>query len=85
MKNSTLAICKIFNPDPCLIVCLSEDPPSTGSDLEKQLLEAARSGDMEVVKVKNISRTINLYLNLGQLLTVYYVLCTIIIIMITMV
>ena len=30
---------------------LSEDPPSTGSDVEKQLLEAARSGDMEVVKV----------------------------------
>lgn len=54
MKNSTLAICKIFNPDPCLIVCLSEDPPSTGSDLEKQLLEAARSGDMEVVKVRSI-------------------------------
>jgi len=29
----------------------AEDPPSTGSDVEKQLLEAARSGDMEVVKV----------------------------------
>lgn len=32
-------------------IFLSEDPPSTGSDVEKQLLEAARSGDMEVVKV----------------------------------
>ena len=30
---------------------LSEDPPSTGSDVEKQLLEAAKSGDMELVKV----------------------------------
>lgn len=30
---------------------LSEDPPSTGSDVEKQLLEASKSGDMELVKV----------------------------------
>ena len=29
----------------------TEEPPSTGSEIEKQLLEAARSGDMEVVKV----------------------------------
>ena len=31
--------------------CFTEEPPSTGSEIEKQLLEAARSGDMEVVKV----------------------------------
>lgn len=36
-------------------IFLSEDPPSTGSDVEKQLLEAARSGDMEVVKVNGDS------------------------------
>jgi len=34
-----------------ILFVLAEDPPSTGSDVEKQLLEAARSGDMEVVKV----------------------------------
>ena len=34
------------------IFFLSEDPPSTGSDVEKQMLEAARSGDMEIVKVQ---------------------------------
>ena len=34
------------------VIAFTEDPPSTGSDVEKQLLEAARSGDMEVVKVK---------------------------------
>ncbi|XP_029212832.2 poly [ADP-ribose] polymerase tankyrase-1-like [Acropora muricata] len=38
---------------------LQEDPPSTGSDVEKQLLEAARSGDMEVVKKLCTPQTVN--------------------------
>ena len=40
--------------------CLTEDPPSTGSDVEKQLLEAARSGDMEVVKVQKMNNLLDL-------------------------
>lgn len=44
-------------------IFLSEDPPSTGSDVEKQLLEAARSGDMEVVKVNGDSIILYNYVN----------------------
>lgn len=39
---------------------VSEDPPSTGSDVEKQMLEVARSGDMDVVKVKRILSHLNI-------------------------
>ncbi|XP_073238296.1 poly [ADP-ribose] polymerase tankyrase-1-like [Porites lutea] len=38
---------------------LHEEPPSTGSEIEKQLLEAARSGDMEVVKKLCTPQTVN--------------------------
>ena len=52
-------------------ICLSEDPPSTGSDVEKQLLEAARSGDMEVVKVmkyvRHYSEQLSIYLTVNFL------------------
>lgn len=52
------------------IFFLSEDPPSTGSDVEKQMLEAARSGDMEIVKVINgnsffhVDHQLSAYVNL---------------------
>ena len=31
--------------------CFTEDPPVGGTDVDIQLLEAAKAGDMEVVKV----------------------------------
>ena len=40
--------------------CFTEEPPSTGSEIEKQLLEAARSGDMEIVKVLKSSNTVSI-------------------------
>lgn len=33
------------------ISCLIEDPPVGGTDVDIQLLEAAKAGDLEVVKV----------------------------------
>ena len=34
-----------------IFCCFTEDPPAGGTDVDLQLLEASKAGDMEVVKV----------------------------------
>ena len=39
------------------VLFFSEDPPAGGTDIDLQLLEAAKAGDMELVKVSSIVQT----------------------------
>ena len=40
-----------MSPLKFIFCCFTEDPPAGGTDVDLQLLEASKAGDMEVVKV----------------------------------
>ena len=42
------------------VVMVTDDTPSGGTDVDIQLLEAAKAGDLEVVKVKHYNQSVSL-------------------------